>query len=76
MIIHSIVPIELIFQNDGSQSGQRPVQFEYMGQLVEAIPSAGMSYTITRVLSTSPKAYLNPMLQPGKEIRLHSNKKN
>ena len=68
MIIHSIVPIEVIFQNMPEELTRRPVTMQYMGEMVEVVPNGNMGYTIARVLSTSPKAYLNPELQPGKEI--------
>jgi len=41
-----------------------------MGELVEAVPAGTSGFTIMRVLSTSPNAYLNPELQPGREIKL------
>ncbi len=69
MIIHSIVPPELIFR-DSEVSPLRPVMVEYMGEMVEAVPngkSGGLM--IIRVLSTSPTAYLKSELQPGREIR-------
>lgn len=70
MIIYSIVPVEVIFQNVDIEDYQRAVTVEYMGEMIEAVPAGNMSYTITRVISTSPKAYLRPELQPGKEVRL------
>lgn len=69
MIIHSIVPLEMIFQDSGADSRQVPIVIQYMGELVEAIPVGTGGFTISRVLSTSPSAYLNPKLQPGREIK-------
>lgn len=73
MIIYSIVPIEVIFQKVDVDNYQTAVTIEYMGEMIEAVPTGNMSYTIMRVLSTSPKAYLRPELQPGKEVRLPIN---
>lgn len=69
-MIHSIVPMEVIFQNNDSSYSEKTVEIQYMGELVEAVPIGEMSYTIKRIISTSPKAYLNSWLQPGKEIKL------
>jgi len=62
VIIHSIVPYETIFHGDGT-----PVCFEteYLGERVLVSHTSDNRYVITRLLSTSPKAYLNPRLAPG-----------
>lgn len=70
MIIYSIIPVEIIFQNTSTELYQRPIFMNYKGELVEVVAVKEMSYKITRVLSTSPKAYLNPELQPGRIIKV------
>ena len=68
MIIHSIVPLEVIFQNNFSVDIPKTSYVRYMGELVEAVSDGDAGYTINRIISTSPKAYLNPELQPGSKI--------
>ena len=41
------------------------VELEYLGEKIIAIPLSNNRYKIDRIISTSPKAYLNPNLAPG-----------
>lgn len=68
MIIHSIVPHELIFQNGGEEESQ-PIEMLYLGETVVAQKNGDNNYVICRVISTSPHVYLNPQLQPGMQIK-------
>lgn len=72
MILYSIIPAEFVINGFGSNwnSNLRFVELEYMGERIQAIPLSNGEYIIERILSTSPKAYLNPALQPGKIIKL------
>ncbi|AUG57917.1 YlzJ-like family protein [Acetivibrio saccincola] len=66
MILYSIVPVEFVFGNFGNQVNEkRYVELEYLGEKIIAIPLSNNKYKIDRVISTSPKAYLNPNLTPG-----------
>jgi hypothetical protein len=67
MIIHSIVPMDVIFNNMEDCNG-KPLEIEYMGEKIEVMPLSNNQYKISRLLSTSPKAYLNPLFQPGNII--------
>ena len=70
MIIHSIVPIDIIFQNNCMENRKEAIYLRYMGELVEAISDGNEGYLVNRIISTSPAAFLNPELQPGVKIPL------
>ncbi len=80
MILHSIIPMEEIFKNSSSDTmpanfanqdnGSTAVVISYLGEKVEVLRNAQNQYVISRVLSTSPKAYLNPRLMPGSVLIL------
>jgi len=69
VILYSIVPAEIVFDNNTNNIGNRFVEIDYMGQKVEAVSLSNSQFVISRVLSTSPQVYLNPKLQPGTIIR-------
>ncbi len=68
MIMHSIIPNEIIFQQPDGPSGYDYREIEYMGEKVQVTPLSNNRYVIQRIISTSPKAFLNPALQPGTVI--------
>lgn len=70
MILHTIVPYEIVFDTNYYDKDKLGVTCEiiYKGQRVEAVSCRKNKYVIKRVLSTSPEAYLNPELQPGREV--------
>lgn len=68
MIIHSIIPIDVIFQNNFREDNMKTSHIRYMGELVEAVADGNTGYIINRIISTSLEAYLNPELQPGTRI--------
>lgn len=68
MIMHSIIPNEIIFQQPDGASGYDYREIEYMGEKVQVTPLSNNRYVIQRIISTSPKAFLNPALQPGTVI--------
>ena len=71
MILYSIIPADVVFDGfDSSKNNMRFVELEYMGEKIQAIPESNGEYIIARLLSTSPKAYLNPALQPGNVIKV------
>jgi hypothetical protein len=65
MIMHSIIPNEIIFSNVEKSSDYKYFEMEYLGERVQVIAGIDNKYVINRIISTSPKAYLNPNLQPG-----------
>lgn len=69
MILYSIVPPEVVFKNFYERDDPNSVELNYLGEKVVAVPLSNNRYKIERVISTSPKAYLNPKLMPGSIIR-------
>lgn len=66
MILYSIVPVEFVFGNFNSQvENSEYVELEYLGEKIVAISMSNNKYKIDRIISTSPKVYLNPNLVPG-----------
>ncbi|HOV27857.1 MAG TPA: YlzJ-like family protein [Pseudobacteroides sp.] len=75
MILYTIVPDETIFNYDNSinnstnaSQNAATMEMEYMGEKVQVYKNSNNKYVIGRILSTSLSAYLNPKLQPGREI--------
>ncbi|MCX7842440.1 MAG: YlzJ-like family protein [Clostridia bacterium] len=68
MIMHSIIPNELIFGGFPGSIENNFKEMEYLGVRVQVSQSSNNTLVIQRVISTSPKAYLNPKLQPGMSI--------
>ena len=64
MILHSIVPAEIVFMSK-NDCETKVFETEYLGEklLIEKVGDS--SYKIIRIISTYPKTYLNPKLQPG-----------
>jgi hypothetical protein len=67
MIFHSVIPLEIVMGNNDTQNNNF-IEMQYMGEMVQATPIENNRYVIARLISTSPKAYLNPKLQPGTVI--------
>ena len=70
--MHTVVPLEVIFQNQPKEDERKISYMTYRGELVETVSDGGSGYIINRVISTSPKAYLNPALYPGMKIMNNS----
>lgn len=71
VLIYSVIPIDIIMQkNDETSENATYVELEYMGEKIQAVPLQNNEYKINRLISTSPRAYLNPALQPGVIIRV------
>ncbi len=71
MILYTIMPPDIVFGGFGFYMNNLGfVELEYMGEKIQAIPLSNGEYKIERILSTSPKAYLNPALQPGNIIKI------
>ena len=71
MIMYSIIPSDIIFSNETScEAGSRYKEIDYMGEKVQVMSATNGEYVITRILSTSLKAYLNPGLQPGSTVKI------
>ena len=64
MIIHSVIPQDIIF----GQQKQEDWEVQYIpfkGGLLEVTRTANNQYSINRIHSTSLDTYLDPRLQPG-----------
>lgn len=69
MILYSIVPAEIVFRDLVQDHDKQSLVVYYLGEKIEVTPSLDNTYLINRLISTSPKAYLNPKLQPGTIIK-------
>lgn len=69
MILYTIMPAELVFQEQTNKTKPRYSIAEYRGEklLVEHIQDD--SYEIKQLLSTCPYSFLNPAFQPGSIVR-------
>lgn len=75
MILYSIIPPEVVFRNfdygpgnSDINSGRKSFITDYLNEKVEVMTLSNNQFVITRLISTSPKSYLNPKLQPGSII--------
>ncbi|MCR2820661.1 YlzJ-like family protein [Lederbergia panacisoli] len=69
MILHTIVPPELIFQNNEDIfSGQIPITRNGIPMIVE---QDGQVYKVIRIMSSNPADYLNAELSPGTSIPMY-----
>jgi len=68
LIIHSIIPNEIIFaeQNTGITERQNII---YKGNILEVTCLEEDRYRIDRIISGSLNSYLDPDMQPGNIIR-------
>lgn len=68
MILYSVIPPEVVFSNPEEEGKRRTFEIIYRGERVEVTRIDGNRYIITRLLSTSPRAFLDPGFTPGTEI--------
>jgi len=68
VILYSIIPVEVVFGEQYNDDNNRFIEIEYEGEKVIVSPLSNSTYRINRVISTSPKVYLNPKLMPGQII--------
>ena len=67
MILYSIFPIDVVFCSH-DMNVYNFIEIEYEGEKVEVTPLSNNTYKVNRIISTTPKAYLNPKLMPGSII--------
>ncbi|UFJ42188.1 YlzJ-like family protein [Brevibacillus humidisoli] len=69
MIIHSVVPLELIFENY-EQNGKQKLREIALGEGVKMLVEENGEYegTVVRLISPNPQDYLNPRFAPGQKI--------
>lgn len=66
-MIYSIVPFDqLIFNTEDNK--QERMEVNINGEQVMLLKNDNNTYTIERLISTNPKAYLTPELMPGTMI--------
>jgi hypothetical protein len=68
MIMYSIIPNEIIFAENEYMKEIKYFEGSFDGEKVQVMALSNNRYVVNRILSTSPKAYLNPKLQPGSII--------
>jgi len=69
MIIYSIMPLSVIFKDFEKCADISYIEIYYKGEKLQVSPLTNSEFKIERIISTSPKAYLNPGLQPGTIIK-------
>lgn len=67
MILHTIVPMEVIFGNDNSKDVQYK-EMDYLGQKVQVVQCEN-KLILNRLYSTDPKQYLDSNFKLGKIIK-------
>ncbi|MZP31145.1 hypothetical protein GTO91_15670 [Heliobacterium undosum] len=67
MILYTPVPMETIFQGTTPDVPTMSI-VSFKGRTVMAYNRGDGRYELTRLLTTEPKDYLDPELQPGREI--------
>lgn len=65
MILYSIIPPEFVFQGFWETNVQQHNLVEFRGEKVMVTKRPDNHFEITRLLSTRPASYLDPVYQPG-----------
>ena len=68
MILYSIIPVDVVFGCQYNCEDFNLKEIDYEGEKVVVSQLSNNTYRVDRIISTSPKAYLNPKLMPGKII--------
>ncbi|HBI03289.1 MAG TPA: hypothetical protein DDY49_04570 [Paenibacillaceae bacterium] len=72
MIIYSVMPMELIFQNE-KESDYQQVELQ-VGSVTMLVQPIDMNQArIVRLISPNPQDYLNPTYAPGQKIFFRPN---
>lgn len=70
MILHTIVPGELIFQSAEVSEESSEQMFMYAGIPVAAQPLNNEVWQVTKIMSTDPNHFLNADIYPGATLRM------
>lgn len=73
-MIYSIIPYDQMFFNSEDNRQER-MEVNINGEKVVLLKNDNNTYTIERLISTNPKAYLNPDFMPGTVIMTVTSKK-
>jgi hypothetical protein len=65
VIHYSIIPLEVVFGTPLDETQKKFIEMDYLGEKIEVAPIENNKFSINRIISTYPKAYLDPRLQPG-----------
>jgi len=68
VILYTIVPYNVIFGSNNDIYSEL-FEIEYLGEKIQVYSLQDNEYIISRIVSTSPKAFLKPELQPGTIIK-------
>lgn len=69
MIIHTVVPLELIFQNFEQTRNRKLREIRLGGGVTMLVEESGpYEGTVVRLISPNPQDYLDPRLAPGQKI--------
>ena len=66
MILHTIVPMEVIFENNNNDVQYKEI--DYLGKRVQVVQYEN-KLLLNRLYSTDPKQYLDPNFKLGKTIK-------
>lgn len=72
MIFHSIIPEEIVFEENNLQNKEINKIIKYNGLEIEVISLENGQGKIQRIFSTYPKDFLNSKLQPGSIININN----
>lgn len=70
MILHTVMPLELVFADNGPS--EPPVEVEVDGRRL-LVQRNGQAWSIVRLLSSDPADFLDPRWQPGTVLRVPLN---
>jgi hypothetical protein len=65
VILYSIIPPEFVFQGFMETNDQQQQLAEYRGEKIMVTKRPDNHFEITRLLSTRPASFLDPVYQPG-----------
>lgn len=68
MILYTVLPIEQVLE--GIERERHFVDIEIQGVTMTIEPVSAEEAMIVRIISTDPRDFLKPALQPGRKIRL------
>lgn len=63
-MLYTIVPMDIVLQ-DEQKRNYNYVEKTINGQLIQLNKNSNNKYSVARIISTNPNAFLNPELQPG-----------
>lgn len=67
MILYTVMPLELVFQNTQGEV-DRFVEMTYLGRQIISRVDASGSRQVARLLSTDPYDFLDPRFSPGANL--------